>query len=222
MNLKVGKTNLTLLPGHGAFLEKSAVLVISDVHLGKSATFRSRGIPIPEGDTQYDLDHLSLLIQRHNPRRLVIAGDLVHAKDGMSPHVLEVFRNWAYQVTIPIILTEGNHDRMARLFDHDLGIEIIPSIDIDGLRITHDPDELPADIPGIAGHLHPGLRIPESSRRSVRSPIFCLRHLQHLVLPAFSRFTGLNLIDRKPGDRIFVPVNEQVMEIPFPDSSWKA
>ncbi len=219
MKLTIGNTNLTLLPGHGVFLEKSAVLVVSDVHLGKSATFRNRGIPVPEGDTQYDLDHLSSLIEKLAPKRLVIAGDLVHAKNGMSPHVLEVFIKWANQVTIPIILTEGNHDRMARLFDHYLAIEIIPSIDIDGIRITHDPDELPVDMPGIAGHLHPGLRIPESSRRSVRAPIFCLRHTHHLLLPAFSRFTGLNIIELKPDDRIFVPVNDQVIEIPQPGSA---
>jgi len=213
MTLELGNTPVTLLPAHGVFLEKSTVLVISDMHLGKSATFRSRGIPVPEGDTQYDLNALSALIEKHKPKRLVIAGDLVHAKDGMSPHVLEIFRAWAAGLTIPMILTEGNHDRMARLFEHTLPIEIVPSIDIDGLRITHDPDELPKDIPGIAGHLHPGIRIPESPRRSVRTPFFCLRQSQHLVLPAFSRFTGMNLIGLEHGDRVFVPVKERVMEI---------
>lgn len=216
MTLDLGNTPITLLPAHGVFLENSAVLVVSDIHLGKSATFRNRGIPVPEGDTEHDLNTLSQLIENHQPKRLVIAGDLVHAKDGMSPHVLEIFRAWAASLSIPIILTEGNHDRMARLFDHILPIAIVPFIDIDGLRITHDPAELPKNIPGIAGHLHPGIRIPESPRRSIRTPFFCLRKSQHLILPAFSRFTGIQLIRLEQGDRVFVPVKQQVLEIPQP------
>lgn len=219
MTLEIGNTNLSLLPTHGVFLEKSAVLVVSDVHLGKSATFRSQGIPIPEGDSRYDLDQLSNLIESLHPQQLVIAGDLFHAKGGMSPHVLDVFRDWAAAIPTPVILTEGNHDHMAGLSDYKLPIEIVPFLDIDGLRITHDPDDLSKGMPGIAGHLHPGIRVPESSRRSVRVPFFCLRNFHHLILPAFSRFTGLNLIELKPDDRIFVPVNKQVMEIPSPASA---
>lgn len=219
MTIKLGNTPVTLLPAHAVFLEKSAVLIVSDMHLGKSATFRSRGIPVPEGDTQGDLNALSFLIEKHSPKHLIIAGDLVHAKDGMSLHVMEIFRTWAASLTIPMILTEGNHDRMARLLEHTLPIEIVPFIEIDGLHITHDPNELPKNIPGIAGHFHPGIRIPESSRHSVRTPFFCLRHQQHLILPAFSRFTGMNIIELEHEDRVFVPIKERVLEIPQPRKS---
>ncbi|MGJ8644805.1 MAG: ligase-associated DNA damage response endonuclease PdeM [Luteolibacter sp.] len=215
MRIQLGDTSVTLLAEHAVFLEESAVLVVADIHLGKSATFRGRGIPIPEGDTAYDLDKLTELVERCKPRRLVIAGDLVHAKDGMSPHVLEVFREWEEQISIPIIVTEGNHDRMARLFEHELPIEMVPSIDIDGVRITHDPDELPKGLPGIAGHLHPGVRLPESPRRSIRTPFFFLRHPHHLVLPAFSRFTGLNLQKPQSKDRVFIPLRKDVVEVPM-------
>ncbi len=214
MTITLGNTPVTLLTEHAVFLEKSAVLVVSDIHLGKSATFRSQGIPIPEGDTSYDLENLSGLIKTHRPTRLVIAGDLVHAKGGMSPHVLGLFEKWAEKIAIPIVLTEGNHDRMARLFEHHLPIETVPSIEIDGLRITHDPDELPANQPGIAGHLHPGIRLPESPRRSIRTAFFHLRHPHHLVLPAFSRFTGLNIAKLDKRDRVFIPLRDNVVEIP--------
>jgi len=213
MTIDLGNTQVTLLAAHAAFLEKSSVLVVSDIHLGKSATFRSRGIPVPEGDSQADLEHLSRLIQETNPSRLVIAGDLFHAKDGMSPHVLDVFREWIDGVTIPITLTEGNHDRMARLFEHPLPIETVPSFEIDGIRITHDPEELPADQPGIAGHLHPGLRLPDGPRRSLRIPFFFLRHPHHLVLPAFSKFTGLNIMHPCDKDGIFIPNHLKVVQI---------
>jgi len=126
MTITLGNTPVTLLAAHAAFLEKSSVLVVSDIHLGKSATFRSRGIPVPEGDSQADLDRLSLLILETKPTRLVIAGDLVHAKDGMSSHVLGIFREWLEGIKIPVILTEGNHDRMAHLSKHPLPIDTVP------------------------------------------------------------------------------------------------
>ena len=213
MTITLGNTPVRLLSAHAAFLEKSSVLVVSDIHLGKSATFRSRGIPIPEGDSQADLDRLSLLISENHPAHLVIAGDLVHAKDGMSTHVLDVFREWLEAIRIPITLTEGNHDRMARLFEHPLPIATVPSLEIDGLRITHDPAELPKDTPGIAGHLHPGLKLSEG-RRTLRTPFFFLKHPHHLVLPAFSKFTGLNIHKPKENDRIFIPSRNAVVEIP--------
>ncbi len=214
MTINLGDTPVTLTASHTAFLEKSSTLVVADIHLGKSATFRNRGIPVPEGDSQADLDNLTRLILETAPARLVIAGDLVHAKDGMSPHVLDVFREWLDGLQIPVILTEGNHDRMARLFDHSLPIEIVPSFEIDGLRITHDPAELPADQPGIAGHLHPGLSLPESPRRSLRTPFFFLKHPHHLVLPAFSKFTGLNIMKPESNDGIFIPTRDEVVRIP--------
>ena len=214
MTITLGYTPVTLLAAHAAFLEKSSTLVVADIHLGKSATFRSRGIPVPEGDSQADLETLSRLILETKPARLVIAGDLVHAKDGMSSHVLDVFREWLEGIRIPVILTEGNHDRTARLFEHPLPIETVPSFEIDGLRITHDPAELPADQPGIAGHLHPGIRLPESPRRSLHSPFFFLRHPHHLILPAFSKFTGLHIMKPKKKDGIYIPIRDKVVRIP--------
>lgn len=213
MTITLGNTPVTLLAAHAAFLEKSSVLVVSDIHLGKSATFRSRGIPVPEGDSQADLERLSLLIKETKPTRLVIAGDLVHAKDGMSSHVLGIFREWLEEIKIPVILTEGNHDRMAHLSKHPLHIDTVPFLEIDSLRITHDPDDLPAAQPGIAGHLHPGLRLAESPRRSLRTPFFFLRHPHHLVLPAFSQFTGLNIMKPSDSDGIFIPLRNEVVTL---------
>ncbi|MEP2776926.1 MAG: ligase-associated DNA damage response endonuclease PdeM [Luteolibacter sp.] len=205
---------VTLLAGRAVFLDATRTLVVSDIHLGKSATFRTRGIPVPEGDTFADLAALSDLVGQTDARHLVIAGDLVHAKAGMRPNVLEAFREWAAGLSIPITLTEGNHDRMALLFEHDLPLEIVPSLDVEGLRITHDPEELPEDVPGIAGHLHPGAKVVDSPRRTVRVPAFYLLHPHHLVLPAFSQFTGMNRI--KPGarDRFFIPLKDRVMPLP--------
>ena len=94
MRITLGETEVTLLAEHAVFLEASGVLVVSDLHLGKSATFRNRGIPVPEGDTRHDLERVGMLVEKCGARCLVVAGDLFHARGGMSEHVLGVFREW--------------------------------------------------------------------------------------------------------------------------------
>lgn len=213
MRILLGNIPVTLLSGHGVLIEATGTLVVSDIHLGKSATFRSRGIPIPEGDTCHDLANLSRLILDTQAKQLVIAGDLFHAKQGMSPHVMECIREWAAELSIPATLTEGNHDRKPLLSELSLPLEILPFIDIEGIRITHDPGDLHDDTAGIAGHLHPGAKVVESPRRSLRVPAFYLKHPHHLVLPAFSRFTGMHMIRPDPKDKFYIPLAEKVVEL---------
>ncbi|OYV00284.1 MAG: hypothetical protein CFE26_24210, partial [Verrucomicrobiales bacterium VVV1] len=45
-----------------AALTSSRALIVADVHLGKSATFRAKGLPVPEGDNEHDLGRLAALI----------------------------------------------------------------------------------------------------------------------------------------------------------------
>ena len=79
MEIQLGETNITLTAEGAAYIPTSSSLVIADVHLGKSATFRARGIPVPEGSTFEDLDRINSLIALYNPNSLIIAGDFVHS-----------------------------------------------------------------------------------------------------------------------------------------------
>ena len=66
--MKIGTdpdAEIVLLPGRAAVLPASATLLVADLHLGKAATFRKAGIPVPEGSAQRDLARLA-----DGPRRL--------------------------------------------------------------------------------------------------------------------------------------------------------
>ncbi len=71
--------HLTLLAGGAVYLADSATLVLAGLLLGKSAAFRAKGLPVPEGDDARDLGRLQTLVEKHAAVRLVIAGDLFHA-----------------------------------------------------------------------------------------------------------------------------------------------
>lgn len=214
MILHLADLEIHLLPEMAAWLPAQRALLVTDLHLGKSATFRARGIPIPEGETHADLARLQALVERTDPARILILGDLVHAADGLVPGVVERLRDFLKNSPAPVTLVEGNHDRSAGLGRHRLPLAIQHTLEIDGVTLVHDPAHLFAPRPAICGHLHPAIRLPQSPRRSSRLPCFHL-HRERLALPGFGSFTGTHPIHTAPGDRVFLPLRDQVRELPL-------
>jgi len=214
MEISLGATKAKLLLGRAVFLPDSGSLVVADLHLGKAATFRKRGLAIPEGSNASDLSRLHGLINQEKPNQLVIAGDLFHSADGLGRSTIESFQDWLEQLTLPVILTEGNHDRRSWFERHKFPIEVTPELEEGDLIITHDPADLPNGQPGIAGHLHPGVRVKESPRQSIRVAGFFLRDAKHLILPAFSEFTGIHPLKVSGEDQFFAEINDKIAEIP--------
>ncbi len=54
--------HVSLLPERALFWPRAATLFITDVHLGKAATFRAAAISIPGGGTEDDLARLDRII----------------------------------------------------------------------------------------------------------------------------------------------------------------
>ncbi|MFT6576858.1 MAG: DNA ligase-associated metallophosphoesterase [Akkermansiaceae bacterium] len=214
MEILLGETQAELLPGRAVFLPQSKTLIVADLHLGKSATFRKRGLPVPEGTTKSDLDRLAALLKATQPTQLIVAGDLVHSADGLNETILTTIEDFFGQLPIPTILTEGNHDSRAWISQRKLPFQILPQLRVDEITITHDPADLNKGEPGIAGHLHPGVRIRDTRRTSLRIPGFFLKAHQHLILPAFSEFTGIHPMSLESNDRFFGEIRDQIQEIP--------
>ena len=194
-------------------LTSSRALIVADVHLGKSATFRARGLPVPEGDNEHDLGRLAICIAQTKATRLVVAGDLIHAAAGKPPATLSAIEAFLNDCPVPVTLVLGNHDRSSGSLPADWGIEVVQTLDLDGWCIIHDPADAPADRPSIVGHLHPAIKIPDGKRSSLRLPCFWLRG-NSLVLPSFGSFTGGQVIHPLPGQRIFTVLRDQVVELP--------
>lgn len=213
MNIVLGETQVTLLADRGAYLPATRTLVIADVHLGKSATFRTRGIPVPEGDTEDDLLKISRLIKEYQPSQLVIAGDLVHSYDGMTLHITDRLIKWLERSEIEVVLTEGNHDRRSIL--HNLPLTLVKSYEVDGIKIVHDPSELSSGRAGIAGHLHPSFCLRVTKREKLYFKGYYIKQNHHLVLPAFSEFTGTHPVVTQEGDRFISITENHLHELPI-------
>ncbi|RYD23626.1 MAG: ligase-associated DNA damage response endonuclease PdeM [Verrucomicrobiaceae bacterium] len=200
--------HLTILP-EGVLVDST--LVVADVHLGKSATFRAKGLPVPEGDTERDFRRLAEMVGKHGVSHLVIAGDLFHAPSGLTEELETALARFLSAVSIPVTLVIGNHD--AKLRRLPTGLVCVGHLDLDQIRIVHDPASADSERLHISGHWHPVVRIPDGRRTSLRLPCFLYRK-NTLVLPAFGSFTGGAILSAQEGDRIFAALRDQIVEIP--------
>ena len=156
------EADIVLLPGRAAYLPATGTLLVADLHLGKAATFRSQGIPVPEGSAQKDLARLALLVAATRARRLLVLGDLFHAKSGCTEEVFAEFTATRDQFSdTEVLLVAGNHDRSVGRRPAGLGIDsVLRTHDEPPFHFVHEPGtplpEPDRDEPfTIAGHLHP-------------------------------------------------------------------
>lgn len=203
---------ITLLSEGALFLTITRTLVVADVHLGKSAAFRAKGLPVPEGDTARDFQRLLELARKCQASHLVIAGDLFHAPSGITPELEAALVDFISELGIPLTLVVGNHDLKLKRIPARL--RSVRHLDFhDSIRIIHDPAHASGDRLHISGHWHPVVRIPDGKRTSLRLPCFLYRN-HTLVLPAFGSFTGGAILTTERQDRVFVALRDQVVELP--------
>ncbi len=205
--------SLKLLPEGAVYLTDSATLMVADLHLGKSATFRAKGLPVPEGDDARDFGRMQALVEKLGAARLVIAGDLFHAPSGITPELQAAMDAFLDAVDIPVTLVLGNHDVKIRSLPPRLHPVNRLELAV-GLVVIHDPAEAIGEVLHLCGHLHPIVRIPDGMRTSLRFPCF-LKRGNALVLPSFGSFTGGAVMHRKPADRVFVALRDEVIELPI-------
>ena len=181
---------LRLLPEKAIYIEGLRSLLVADVHLGKSETFQSRGIPIPNTINQETLDRLQTLCHTLEPETLFILGDLFHSKFALVDEVLDSWSDFLSSINTDVNLILGNHDRsLIEALSH-LSMQCSTNpIQIDNLVLSHEPFPQ-SNCLNICGHLHPCVRI-KTKLDDLRLPCFHLETSQNrLTLPSFGEFTG--------------------------------
>lgn len=192
------------------FLPDQSILVVADLHLGKSASFRQAGIPVPSGTTAATLTRLANLMQRTGANRLLLLGDLFHTRAGITEQLESAWlahrRKYA---TVQIVLIRGNHDRYAGDVASRWGLITTDAWHEGDWMFRHEPRTV-AGRWVMAGHVHPCVRIPQVGSSSTRLPCFVLGG-QRAILPAFGTFTGMHPVTPERDDTVFVTTPQGVM-----------
>ncbi|WP_082448611.1 ligase-associated DNA damage response endonuclease PdeM [Xylophilus sp. Leaf220] len=205
---------VVLLPDSALWWPAGRTLFIADLHLGKAATFRARGLPVPGGTTQENLHRLSRLVAAHGAERLVILGDFLHAAESQTPGVLAALRAWrALHATLEIVLVRGNHDSHAGDLPASLGIAIVNEPHLLGpFACCHHPQRHPTHTV-LAGHVHPALQLRGPGRDALRLPCFSVEP-GLVVLPAFGEFTGTFALQPVAGRALYAVGGGRVWAVP--------
>lgn len=204
-SIVIGKEKLVLINDRAVFWKKEKALIISDLHIGKSAHFRKNGISIPQNILHTDLTRLSILIESFQIDHVIINGDLLHAGNNSD---VEKFRLWKMQYhNVKFTLIKGNHDKSVDTIQKINFHEVIPLLETCDFIIQHEFDS-ECEKFQITGHIHPGVVLKKGLKK-MKLPCFALTSNQ-LLLPAFSLFTGLDVINTPRNAQYFVWTQEKI------------
>ena len=161
---------LQLTNQRAVYWEKHGMLILSDLHIGKTAHFRRSGIPISSKVLVNDLERLKILIEYFKVEKIVIVGDMFHAEINDD---IYLFSNWLKDFEgLEWILIKGNHDKWPNSFYQKMSIQVIDKeLQLHPFKLIHD-NKIVDD----AFYILPCYQIDNNELR----------------LPAFSLFTGLN------------------------------
>jgi len=202
------------------FWEDKRILIVADLHAGKTGHFRKSGINIPQSVYKDDLHRLLAQVLFFKAEKLVIVGDLTHS---IANRELDLFRKWRKDFSaLEVHLAKGNHDILDNTWyeEADITVHNDPLI-IDRFAFIHDitdSEEMPATAgaPGVqfifSGHVHPIICIRGKGRQSLAFPCFYFNS-QYCIMPAFSRFTGGYKIDPEKGDKVFAIAEREIIPL---------
>jgi len=199
------------------FWEDEKALIVSDTHFGKTGHFRKSGIGVPQQVFLEDLQRLFALIQFYKPEQLIVVGDFFHSNANKENLLFEKWRNDVSQ--LEILLVKGNHDILHTDWYKKSNVQLFSNqpLRINNLAFMHDYADIKnhpqhADAYFFTGHLHPGIHIRGKSRQSLSFPCFYFGD-EFAVLPAFSKFSGLALIEKKKTDTVFAIANNDLIQV---------
>lgn len=204
---------LRLLPERALSWERARTLLVADAHFGKAASFRALGVAVPGGTTGGTLARLDAALERTAAQRLIVLGDLLHAREGRTEATFHALAEWkAGRPALEWLLVRGNHDRRAGDPPAELAIGCRDEPVVEPPFVFAHAPKPHSDGYVIAGHLHPAADLAGRGRAHERLPCFWVRR-DMMVLPALGDFTGVAPISPAPDDAVYAVADREVIRI---------
>jgi len=209
----VAGEKLVLLPERAVFWPARKIVFVADFHLGKAATFRRAGIPLPSGTTSENVERLGRAIDKTGATSVVFLGDFLHSAQGRAESTFGRFAAWrAARPKLDLTLVRGNHDKKAGDPPEAWSVRCIEAGERVGpFVLNHEPGASRGGY-ALAGHIHPAVRLSADGEKSLRLPCFWFG-ARYGVLPAFGAFTGNAEVLPRRGDQVYVIADEEVVKV---------
>lgn len=212
MRIDLAGQRLELLPEGAVWWPARDALLIADLHLGKDQVFRRHGMAVPASVLDGELERLDQLLAAHPARELIVLGDLVHAPPEPGEDWPEAIRKWRDDHPgLAVGVVPGNHDRALTAHLRTWKMTNLGArCECGGLTLVHATD-LDRPQPGLSGHVHPVARL-RAGPEHLRLPVFARRD-EHLILPAFGRFTGGHDLSGNPAWQCLAAAGHRVVAL---------
>jgi len=197
-----------LLPQKAIFWEEKQTLILGDLHFGKATHFRKNGIALSQSIATNDFDKFTALLAALNPKQVYFLGDLFHSE--YNSEVFDLYEIIKFNSSVKFVLIKGNHDIVKQIHFEKMGIQVVNEWIEDTFIFTHEPTPK-VGYYNIYGHLHPGVRLKGKAKQNLSLP--CFYFSKHFaILPAFSDFTGLKILENKHATAIYLVTDNKVIK----------
>ena len=168
--------------------DKEGVLVIGDLQLGYEKALEDEGMYLPRMNTGSIRESLNRLIEKYEPKEIVLLGDIKHdfrrAKYEGKEEVRTIIR--LIRDAAKVVIVKGNHDNYVQNIVADMGIPVVDYVDIGGYRLEHGHIDSGVR-PVIIGHEHPSVKIVGALSGGIKMQCFMYaREDGVIVIPPFS------------------------------------
>ncbi|MEP2533308.1 ligase-associated DNA damage response endonuclease PdeM [Shimia sp.] len=184
LQFSLAGTTLTAMGSGALWWEEQRLLVLSDLHLGKSdRIIRRGGAALPPYEVRDTLIRLENDLTLTNAATVVCLGDSFDDNEA-ARSLPETDRLWInrLQAGRRWVWIEGNHDPGPI----DLGGTHLAELPLPPLTFRHIAQ--PGKSGEISGHYHPKVRV-QTRLRAISRPAF-LFDSDRVILPAFGTYTG--------------------------------
>ena len=206
--IKFADEEFYALPNSSLYWKRLNIIIIADLHLGKSISFAKQKQFLPPYDTKETLEKLFNCINEFKPSKLIIVGDLLHDKFSFqSFHDSDLNNLNNSTKKTEFIWVKGNHDSDVEIN----GFTKVLDYKVDDIIFNHIP--IKTTNYQICGHYHPKVKILHRGK-SIYKVAF-VHNDKVLILPSFGTLTGGLNINQEPlkkllGKNINIfPVNDE-------------
>lgn len=205
---------LWLLPEKAIWWPGKKILLIADLHLGKTTHFRKSGVNVPVQVLYDDIAVLDHLVTSLPAERVIVLGDLFHAEENSE---WGVFGEWLLSRPVRWELIRGNHDILPFDAYERYNVHVHDKFLIESpFLLTHFPlpdnEFVPPGHFVLSGHVHPAVVLKGKAYQNLRVGCFFFGD-GYGLLPAFGRFTGCEVLEKSRGDEVFVVAGDRVIRM---------
>ena len=178
-------------PNSALYWKRLNIIIVADLHLGKSISFAKQKQFLPPYDTKETLAKLFRCINEFEPSKLIIVGDLIHDMFSINSFQEKDYQNlYKYTKNTQFIWVKGNHD-----YDVEIkGFNKVLSYKIEQIIFNHIP--IKNTNFQICGHYHPKAKISHRGKSIYKSSF--VHNDKLLILPSFGTLTGGLNINQEP------------------------